>query len=1320
MNVIQRDEEAIFHVARRIEAREARGAYLDHVCGDDRGLRDRLDALLGLYEQEASFLESPALGPPTTLTAAGVTRPPEAPGMVIGPYKLLEPIGEGGMGVVYMAEQTQPVRRRVALKIIKPGMDTKQVIARFDAERQALALMDHPNIAKVLDAGATDSGHPYFVMELVRGIPITDYCDKARLSVRERLDLFVLVCRAVQHAHQKGIIHRDLKPSNVMVTLVDGSAVPKVIDFGVAKATGASLTERTLFTSFAQMIGTPLYMSPEQAELSGVDVDTRSDIYSLGVLLYELLTGTTPIDRDTLCKAAYDEVRRIIREQETPTPSTRLGTLGDTLATVSANRQADPRKLSHAVRGELDWIVMKALEKDRRRRYETANDFAADVTRHLTDEPVTACPPSAWYRFSKAARRHRVALVTSTLVATALVLGTAVSVWQAVRATRAERQAGTRSLLARRAVDEMYTGFAEKWLDKEPQLTLTQREFLGKALAFYQEFAADPGTDPSVRLETARAYRRVSSILSSLDHQARAEEANQRAIDLVAKLAADHPNQPDVRAEFARVHRQKALLLGKSGKASEAEQFLRRASEVYGKLVEEAPGVAEYRRGLAQVCNNLGQLLRDTRPLEAEQADRRGVELLEALVKASPDDADLQNELGCYLHNLALDLRDQQGRRSEGRQLLQRAIALQKNALKVAPRHPNYRLFLGNHVSLLVSFQVASGELREAGESLRQVLTITEGLAADFPSVPHYRHKLAVSHDQLGTYFREKCGQPREAEQEYREGLAIREKLVADFPEVLDYRIGLFGELNNLANSLADQGEHEKAEQLYLRAVKAGQELADDFPKVPSSRAALALALRNLAFFYGTNGRQPEADPIAARAIDHWEKLAAVYPDVFEYRLKLADAIDVLRFVRSDLGRPLEEIVTLFKRSVSLYEKLLVDFPEHLEVRSGLANCLRHLGQSQKESPGRFEEAEQSHRRSIAIYEKLAADFPSVPGYRSELCLTLVLRQGLLQAHGNLAESLLLARQAMKIQEKLAADYPLVPDYQSDLGNRLNDLAILLKEPGDLDEAQRLLRRAIVHQQAALKLSPKNPTIRRFLGNNYANLLNNLVRSGASPAEVARSAEDLARTRPDDLEMIGNAANGLVLASILAERDPQIEQDSRQASARTYLARAHDLIQAAERLLKEGDHQNQHLLAWLLVVCPAPRAGDPTRAVGLARKALALQPENADYWNTLGIALYRAGDDSAAIEALDKMTALRKGGHDDGDFFRAMAHQRRGERDLARSWFDKAVSWMEQNQNQDPDNELKRRHFRDEAAALLGRPTTTPPKEGAARKPEGG
>jgi serine/threonine protein kinase len=425
----------VFDQALEMNVPADRKAYLERACADDPDLRSRVEGLLRAYADAGSFMQEPA-----PVSAGRVDQPlTERPGTVIGPYKLLEEIGEGGFGIVFMAQQQQPLRRKVALKVIKPGMDSKQVIARFEAERQALALMDHPHLAKVLDAGTTDRGRPYFVMELIRGIPITQFCDVNQRTPHERLELFVTVCQAVQHAHQRGIIHRDLKPNNVLVTLQDdGTPLVKVIDFGIAKALGPErLTDKTLFTAFAQMLGTPLYMSPEQAEMNGQDTDTRTDIYALGVLLYELLTGTTPFDKERLKEASYEEIRRILREEEPAKPSTRISTLGQAATTVSANRKSEPRRLSQLFRGELDWIVMKALEKDRNRRYETASSFAADVHRYLCDEPVQACPPSAMYRFRKFARRNKVALTATAAIALMVLLaaaGLAVSTvvtWQA-------------------------------------------------------------------------------------------------------------------------------------------------------------------------------------------------------------------------------------------------------------------------------------------------------------------------------------------------------------------------------------------------------------------------------------------------------------------------------------------------------------------------------------------------------------------------------------------------------------------------------------------------------------------------------------------------------------------------------------------------------------------------------------------------------------------------------------------------------------------------------------------------------------------------
>jgi serine/threonine protein kinase len=529
-----------------------------------------VERLLQVQPKVESFLERPFAAPDQFPMIDG--SPAEEPGSQIGPYKLLEQIGESGMGLVFMAEQSRPVRRRVALKIIKPGMDTRQFVLRFEAERQALALMDHPNIAHVFDGGTTDSGRPYFVMELVRGVPITEFCDQRRLTPRQRLELFVTVCQAVQHAHQKGIIHRDLKPSNVLVTLHDIIAVPKIIDFGIAKATTQPLTERTLFTNFAQMVGTPLYMSPEQAEMNGLDVDTRSDVYSLGVLLYELLTGTTPFESQTLKQVGLDEIRRMICEEEPPTPSQRLSTLNAQVCdTVSEQRGVERRRLRQILRGELDWIVMKALEKDRNRRYESVSAFAADVQRYLNDEAVTACPPSAGYRLRKYVRRHRRALATVGIIAAALMIATLVSTWQAVvardalgqvetarkdaeadrdRARNAESQAKgaekrveTEAAIAR-AVNDFLQNDLLRQVNSFPidpdqfnaNQRLTVKEVLDRAAArIGDRFNGQPSVEAAIRMAIGQSYESLSLHLLAIPHFERAVALRR------ANLGSDHP-----------------------------------------------------------------------------------------------------------------------------------------------------------------------------------------------------------------------------------------------------------------------------------------------------------------------------------------------------------------------------------------------------------------------------------------------------------------------------------------------------------------------------------------------------------------------------------------------------------------------------------------------------------------------------------------------------------------------------------------------------------------------------------------------------------
>jgi serine/threonine protein kinase len=644
--MMPQERDIVAEALQKADPRE-RTAFLDQACAGDSALRARVDELLWRKQEAVSsldcgdlplvpsvrdlpvgqrlerLLQPQAMPPSPTPDEKVVTidSPPlEGPGTLIGPYKLLEQIGEGGFGLVFMAEQQQPIRRKVAVKVLKPGMDTRQVIARFDAERQALALMDHPNIARVLDAGQTSSVRPFFVMELVRGVPITEYCDQYNLTPRERLELFITLCHAVQHAHQKGIIHRDLKPSNVMVTMLDGEPVAKVIDFGIAKALGPQLTERTLYTGFAQLIGTPMYMSPEQAALSAQDVDTRSDIYSLGVILYELLTGTTPLDRKRLGRAAYDEMCRIIREEEPPKPSTRISTLGEAATSVSARRGSDPRRLGQLCRGELDWIVMKALEKNRNRRYDTAGAFAVDIERYLRDEAVEACPPSSLYRLRKFARRYRGPLATAGLLVLLLVSGMVVSLWQ-WRVSEARRLQAEKAEVETRKVAAQLKAVNDFLIDdllgqaspfKNPVgANTTIRELLDKAAKEIDDnkaVAAEPEVEATIRDEIGHVYSALGLSDKAESHMERALEIRQRV------LGGQHPKTLSTKTSLAWV-------FFAHGRCAEAEKIGREAlAELRETLGDEDP---ETLRAAA-----LGWVLTKTgRAKEAEPLLREGLDI---------------------------------------------------------------------------------------------------------------------------------------------------------------------------------------------------------------------------------------------------------------------------------------------------------------------------------------------------------------------------------------------------------------------------------------------------------------------------------------------------------------------------------------------------------------------------------------------------------------------------------------------------------------------------------------------------------------------
>jgi serine/threonine protein kinase/tetratricopeptide (TPR) repeat protein len=818
--------------------RDRRGAELDKRTQGDPALRAAVQSLLDASDRAEGFLAGP------TVADASVARAAESdtvPHQQIGPYKLLQVIGEGGFGTVHMAEQETPVRRRVALKVIKLGMDTKQVVARFEQERQALAIMDHPNIAKVFDAGATETGRPYFVMELVRGDPITRYCDANRLTPRERLELFVPVCQAVQHAHQKGVIHRDIKPSNVLVTLHDGKPVPKVIDFGVAKATQSRLTEKTVFTEFRQMIGTPEYMSPEQAEMSGLDIDTRSDIYSLGVLLYELLTGTTPFDARDLRSKAYAEIQRVIREVDPPKPSTRLESMRETIGTVAAHRNIEPRRLGTVVRGELDWIVMKCLEKDRTRRYETASSLAADVTNYLSGAAVSAASPSAGYRLRKFVRRNKVTLGVAASIFVALLTGLVLALWGLDRAKRAEQVARTEAAISgqinRFLTDMLKT--ADPNRAEKPNITV--RDALEGATR-----ALDAGALSNQPQVEAAVRATIGGVLQSLGQLDDSVNQLRRALDAQRARAAAGTGDD---AELSRTLNLLGIALAERGEFDEAERLTRESLEIRKKRFGDAsPEVGE-------TLGNLGAL-------RADQGDHAGAETLyrqafdvhERLpLSAFGEDQKTAtmtraNHRVSSMNNLARSLRAL-GKLEEAERLYRTAIDESRgamgpdNALGVMPM---------NNLARLLNDQ---RRYAEAEQIERESLRIARA------ALPAGHLDVLLATTNLGTAL---LGQAKyeEAEPLYRELLDAARKPGVPPMLLTDVLLGYW-------TILAERGRLDDAEVIARELMNLTQAQSE------SSARLTALAQTRLAYVYAKRGQKLiEAETLLRTALSPPEKLA--------------------------------------------------------------------------------------------------------------------------------------------------------------------------------------------------------------------------------------------------------------------------------------------------------------------------------------------------------------------------------------------------------------------------------------------------------------
>jgi eukaryotic-like serine/threonine-protein kinase len=822
MTTNEADAERIFLNAIDDYAPEDWDSFLHQVCSGDPRLLRRVKSLL-----DAHVLANPLLEALPMVATFDLSGPEEKLGTHIGAYKLLEKIGEGGMGVVYMAEQREPMRRTVALKFIKPGMDTRQVVARFEAERQALALMNHPNIAKVLDAGATELGRPYFVMELVKGVPVTEFCDQQEFGNRQRLELFINICGAVQYAHQKGLIHRDIKPSNLLVEMHDVTPVLKVIDFGVARAIGQQLTINTLHTGFNELIGTPLYMSPEQAGLSSTDIDTRSDVYSLGVLLYEILTGHTPFESDTLRKASYDEMRRIIREVDPPTPSVRVSTLkANDQSTVSERRGVDIRRVSKSLRGELDWIVMKALEKDRNRRYDSPAAFAADIQRYLNDEPVLASPPSTYYRIQKFTRRNRRFIATATIVAAALLIGTFLSVWQAIEAhqARAKTEASLRReseardqteesfKIARQAIEATTRKIASDPRLREANHLAMRKELLASALPFYQRLGKQKTNDHRLQLEMANTLRDRAELHRHLGDLEAVRTDYQMAITAFEKLATFYPNADEMQFYLADSHRRLAMAMAEMGEMPDAEMHLRTAQKLMKASVSTSSELSIVRCH-ASVTLNLGQVLRATRRYEeAEQEIRRAIDIHKS-IPPEKDAALEDDDLLASAWNALGVLQMWQKRHLEAERSFSASCNEYRRLIAIQPGNISLKSGLSSSLDNLGTTLDAQGKQTDFLAVDRESLEIIESLIEEFPNVPSYQVSLGAKNCNTGIHLLEN-GLPAES-------LPYFDKAVASLQIVLARDSRIVSARQFLANSYGSMGRALDKLERHTEAIAA-------------------------------------------------------------------------------------------------------------------------------------------------------------------------------------------------------------------------------------------------------------------------------------------------------------------------------------------------------------------------------------------------------------------------------------------------------------------------------------------------------------------
>jgi serine/threonine protein kinase/tetratricopeptide (TPR) repeat protein len=1337
MDTQQLDEKAVFNAARRIADATSRDNYLVHACGDDLPAINRIRELLRIHEQDQSFLESP---PPGLEAAATIPVATEQPGTVIGSYKLLEQIGEGGMGVVFMAEQERPVHRKVALKIVKPGMDTRQVIARFEAERQALAMMDHPNIAKVFDAGATETGRPFFVMELVQGVPITDYCDQSNLTTRERIELFITVCHAVQHAHQKGVIHRDIKPTNVLVAIQDGRPAPKIIDFGVAKAINQLLMEDALATGLAQMIGTPMYMSPEQAELSPLGVDTRSDIYSLGVLLYELLTGTTPFDKDRMQAATYDELRRMIREEEPAQPSARISTLAADLATtVAERRRIDRRRLLQIVRGDLDWIVMKCLDKDRNRRYESASSLAADIVRYLNDEPVTAGPPSAAYRLRKFLRRNKGPVLAACATLLVLICGVIGTTWGMIRAGEQRRLS---ELSAQKAIDSAHAEKVAKLVAQsraaetkaaldfvENQIFAAARPAgidggLGRDVSLRQAIeAALPFVEksfPDQPLIEARLRTTLGASFLSLGEPDIAVEQFEAAGRLyTANVGPDHE---DTLASMSNL----ASGYGQMGRYAEAVELHRETLERH-----KARFGPDHLRTLHSTHALAGVLLDQSKLVEARALAEQVLETRKRVLGAEHRETlQSMNLLGNVLYA--------QGRWNDARQLREDVLKLSTQLL--GPDHPDTLWAMNSLGTLLLSMgdMKRAGELHEhvwarrkavLGLSHPDTLVAMYNLAlvrSDEARLPEARqlledalqlqntalgpkHLLTLQTSYSLALALKRQGDHQQSRDRLEECLALcLEALGADHRHTMSV-------MSALGSALANEGKFAEARQLYEDGLaRLTTSLGPEHPTTLG-------AMHNLAHVLDQQGERAQSEALIRKTVAlkqrilgpaHAGTLSSItaLADLLRREGQPAEARQLLDAAFAELEdqlgaehpTTLAALLTLgavaaaegdHKRACEIYQKVVdgrtrLFGPDHLDTldaTNNLAGAYLDLGR---------------HDDALELIQKVHSARVGAQGAEHPSTLTALHNVGTILMRMGQADPQRLAeaRQTFELvielrQRALGPEHP-------ELLESMKFLAHACALEGNLKRAREITENVLATRRRVLR--PDHPAIIASLHDLFVLLIRQEDFLEARKV-CEEMLESLNRTvgpeHPNTLQakyLLAQALNA-VGSFVLSETGTLAERES------VYRQGLELLRPLVERFPDQTDYRDQfsqlsNNVALCLIIEPSAEPARVKEALELLTRATELQPHEGMYWSTLSLAHYRAGDWKAALDAEQESISRTDGGDSIDWFILAMTHWQRGEKDQAKVWYDRAITETED----DSAASLLLRRLRDEASALVG------------------